>query len=64
MPEPLLTVNGLHAGYGATEILRGINFSVQPGEVVAVLGSNGTGKSHTQPDDIRRDARVARRDSL
>jgi branched-chain amino acid transport system ATP-binding protein len=45
MSEPLLAVSELHAGYGATEILRGINLSVQAGEVVAVLGSNGTGKS-------------------
>ena len=45
MSESLLSVNEVHAGYGATEILRGVSFSVRPGEVVAVLGSNGTGKS-------------------
>jgi branched-chain amino acid transport system ATP-binding protein len=45
MPEPLLAVTGLHAGYGATEILRGVDLAVQPGEIVAVLGSNGAGKS-------------------
>jgi branched-chain amino acid transport system ATP-binding protein len=45
MPEPLLAVSGLHAGYGATEILRGVDLHVQPGEIVAVLGSNGAGKS-------------------
>jgi branched-chain amino acid transport system ATP-binding protein len=45
MSEPLLAVNELHAGYGVTEILRGVTLAVQPGEVVAVLGSNGTGKS-------------------
>jgi branched-chain amino acid transport system ATP-binding protein len=45
MSEPLLAVSGLHAGYGATEILRGIDLSVAPGEIVAVLGSNGAGKS-------------------
>jgi branched-chain amino acid transport system ATP-binding protein len=45
MAEPLLTVSALHAGYGATEILRGIELSVAPGEIVAVLGSNGAGKS-------------------
>ena len=41
----LLTVTGLHAGYGATEILRGIDLAVHERETVAVLGSNGAGKS-------------------
>ena len=45
MAESLLCVNDVHAGYGATEILRGVSFSVQSGQVVAILGSNGTGKS-------------------
>ena len=45
MPEPILAVSGLHVGYGATEILRGVDLSVNAGEIVAVLGSNGTGKS-------------------
>jgi branched-chain amino acid transport system ATP-binding protein len=45
MPEPILAVSGLHAGYGATEILRGVDLTVGQGEVVAVLGSNGAGKS-------------------
>jgi branched-chain amino acid transport system ATP-binding protein len=45
VPEPILAVSGLHVGYGATEILRGVDLSVNAGEIVAVLGSNGTGKS-------------------
>ena len=45
MPDALLAVSGLRAGYGATEILRGVDLTVSPGEIVAVLGSNGTGKS-------------------
>jgi branched-chain amino acid transport system ATP-binding protein len=45
MPEPLLAVSGLHTGYGSTEILRGVDLEVRPGEIVAVLGSNGAGKS-------------------
>ena len=43
--EPLLTVCGLCAGYGETEVLRGIDLEVDAGEIVAVLGSNGVGKS-------------------
>ena len=41
----LLAVRGLHAGYGDTDVLRGIDLQVEPGEIVAVLGSNGVGKS-------------------
>jgi branched-chain amino acid transport system ATP-binding protein len=43
--EPLLRVENLVAGYGATEILRGVDLTVQPNEIVAVLGANGAGKS-------------------
>jgi branched-chain amino acid transport system ATP-binding protein len=45
MAEPLLAISGLHAGYGATEILRGVDLAVSTSEIVAVLGSNGAGKS-------------------
>ena len=45
MGEPILTVNGLRAGYGATEVRRGVDLQVGAGEIVAVLGSNGAGKS-------------------
>src|SRR6516165_2328437 len=41
----LLEVQGLRAGYGETEVLRGVDLSVGAGEIVAVLGSNGVGKS-------------------
>ena len=36
MPEPLLAVSALHAGYGSTEILRGVDLAVGEGEIVAV----------------------------
>ena len=41
----MLEIRGLQAGYGSVEILRGIDLDVGQGEIVAVLGSNGVGKS-------------------
>ncbi|HEY9532099.1 MAG TPA: ABC transporter ATP-binding protein [Burkholderiales bacterium] len=41
----MLEVKGLHAGYGALPILRGIDMRIEAGEVVAVLGGNGVGKT-------------------
>ena len=41
----MLEVRKLHAGYGSVEVLRGIDLDVGQGEIVAVLGSNGVGKS-------------------
>jgi len=43
--EPLLKVSDLCAGYGEMEVLRGVDLNVNPGEIIAVLGSNGVGKS-------------------
>jgi branched-chain amino acid transport system ATP-binding protein len=43
----LLTVSGLHAGYGPIEVLRGIDLTVGHQEVVVVLGANGAGKTTT-----------------
>jgi branched-chain amino acid transport system ATP-binding protein len=41
----MLEVRNLRAGYEGVEVLRGINLTVRAGEVVAVLGSNGVGKT-------------------
>ncbi len=43
--RPLLEVKDLRSGYGSVEILRGVNLVVNAGEIVALLGSNGAGKS-------------------
>ena len=40
-----LHVKQLHAFYGKSHVLRGIDLSVAPGEIVAVLGRNGSGRS-------------------
>jgi branched-chain amino acid transport system ATP-binding protein len=43
----LLEVEGLEAGYGKKTVLQGVSFRVDDGEVVAILGHNGAGKSTT-----------------
>src|SRR3954453_2937433 len=45
--EPLLSVKGLHAWYGESHILHGVDFDVRRGEVVTLLGRNGVGKTTT-----------------
>jgi branched-chain amino acid transport system ATP-binding protein len=40
-----LAIDGLHAGYGAVRALRGVALDVKAGETVALLGTNGNGKS-------------------
>ncbi|MEO6745580.1 MAG: ABC transporter ATP-binding protein [Caldimonas sp.] len=42
---PLLDVRGLHAGYGASQVLFGIDLAIGSGEIVGVLGRNGMGKT-------------------
>ena len=44
---PLLSVRGLHAWYGESHILHGVDLDVRPGEVVTLLGRNGAGKTTT-----------------
>ncbi|HTT47605.1 MAG TPA: ABC transporter ATP-binding protein [Pseudolabrys sp.] len=47
MSEPMLTVDRLSAWYGAARILYDLSFEVGGGEVVALMGRNGAGKSTT-----------------
>jgi branched-chain amino acid transport system ATP-binding protein len=64
---PLLAVDGLRAGYGQVEVLRGVSLAIDAGEIVALLGSNGAGKStlinavsglvHANAGDVRFDGR-------
>ena len=45
MAEPLLEARDLHKSFGRVRALRGANFTLFPGEVVALIGDNGAGKS-------------------
>jgi len=45
--KPVLAVQNLEAWYGESHILHGVNFHVDPGEVVTLLGRNGAGKTTT-----------------
>ena len=43
----MLSIQNLHAYYGKSHVLHGVNFDVRPGEIVALLGRNGSGRSTT-----------------
>jgi len=47
VPEPLLGVHDLHAWYGESHILHGVDLEIRPGEMVTLLGRNGAGKTTT-----------------
>ena len=43
----MLHIQNLHAFYGKSHVLHGVHFDVQPGQIVALLGRNGSGRSTT-----------------
>jgi branched-chain amino acid transport system ATP-binding protein len=47
MPDPLLEVRALHAWYGESHVLHGVDFEIRVGETVTLLGRNGAGKTTT-----------------
>lgn len=47
MSDPVLQVSGLTGGYGQIQVLHGLDFHVDDGEVVVILGANGAGKTTT-----------------
>ena len=63
----MLRVRNLHCGYGSLRVIRGISFHVEPGEIVALVGANGSGKTTTLNalagilPPLRGDIRVASR---
>ena len=42
---PIIEARGVSAGYGASEVLRGIDFAVYAGETIGLMGRNGMGKT-------------------
>ena len=47
MTEPLLVVSGLQVAYGGIRAVKGVDFEVAAGELVALIGANGAGKTTT-----------------
>ncbi len=47
MPDEVLRVSGLQAWYGESHVLHGVDFAVRKGEVVTLLGRNGSGRTST-----------------
>ncbi|MGE5843650.1 MAG: ABC transporter ATP-binding protein [Syntrophaceae bacterium] len=47
MPEPILSLVDVHGGYDGVPVVFGVSLEVMPGELVAVVGANGAGKSTT-----------------
>jgi branched-chain amino acid transport system ATP-binding protein len=45
VPDPMLSVADVHTYYGDSHVLHGVSLGVAPGEVVAILGRNGMGKT-------------------
>lgn len=43
--EPLIRVEGLRKSFGSLEVLKGIDLSIEPGQVVTIIGASGSGKS-------------------
>ena len=42
---PVVEIKGLRKRFGQNEVLKGIDLSVEPGEVIAIIGKSGSGKS-------------------
>ncbi|MDZ7824050.1 MAG: ATP-binding cassette domain-containing protein [Ahrensia sp.] len=61
---PYLSVHDLHAYYGESYIVQGVSFNVYEGEIIALLGRNGAGKTSTLRAIARLDAPEARKGEI
>ena len=52
MAEPMLSVYNINVWYGAIHAIKDISFNVNEGEIVALIGANGAGKSTTAQDRL------------
>ena len=43
MPDPILSLADMHAGYDGVPVVFGVSLEVMPGELVAIVGANGAG---------------------
>ena len=62
----MLEVKDLYVNYGAVEAIKGISFTVQPGEIVTLIGANGAGKTTTLHtiSGLVKESRMCRRDAM
>src|ERR1051325_5569535 len=47
MAKPILEAHGVHAFYGQSHVLHGVDLAIAPGETVTLMGRNGMGKTTT-----------------
>ena len=64
MATPMLELEDIHTYYGSIEALKGISLTVEEGEIVTLIGSNGAGKSTTLRSISGLDAAAHRLDPL
>ena len=47
---PILEVKNIKKGFGDTDVLKGVSFSMERGQVLAIIGSSGSGKTTLLPE--------------
>ena len=60
----MLRIENLHVEYAQIPALRGVDIDIKTGEIVALIGANGAGKSTTLESDLGPDQAVGRHDRV